>query len=50
MVLGEASVREISLFYRPVYIESHVCVIKAVVKFSFEYLCVILRDIFYLKK
>ena len=29
---------------RPVYIESCVCVVKEVVKCSFEYLCVVHRD------
>ena len=29
---------------RPVYIESRVCVVKGVVKCSFEYLCVVRHD------
>ena len=29
---------------RPVYIESCVCVVKGVVKCSFEYLCVVRHD------
>ena len=29
---------------RPVYIESRVCVVKGVVKCSFEYLCVVRQD------
>ena len=32
------------LFFRPVYIESRVCVVKGVVKCSFEYLCVVRHD------
>ena len=32
------------LFSRPVYIESRICVVKGVVKCSFEYLCVIRHD------
>ena len=30
--------------FRPVYIESRVCVVKGVVKCSFEYLCVVCLD------
>ena len=30
--------------YRPVYIESRLCVVKDVVKCSFEYLCVVHHD------
>ena len=32
------------IFCRPVYIESRVCVVKGVVKCSFEYLCVVRQD------
>ena len=30
--------------FRPVYIESCICVVKGVVKCSFEYLCVVRHD------
>ena len=30
--------------FRPVYTESSVCVVKGVVKCSFEYLCVVRHD------
>ena len=30
--------------FRPVYIESRVCVVKGVVKCSFDYLCVVRHD------
>ena len=31
-------------YSKPVYIESRVCVVKGVVKCSFEYLCVVCHD------
>ena len=43
-LVGELSCSLIGRTYRPVYIESRVCVVKGVVKCSFEYLCVVRHD------